>query len=95
MRPGFEDPGTQGLVHGALQIAKTNNLSSVHVTFCTAEEAARGREMGLLHRITQQYHWENRNYADFDAFPVFRTKVVSPFGYAMGLIDRQAVEPDG
>ncbi len=24
--------------------------------------------MGLMHRTSQQYHWLNRNYADFDAF---------------------------
>jgi len=25
-------------------------------------------EMGLLHRISQQYHWENEGYADWDGF---------------------------
>jgi predicted N-acyltransferase len=24
--------------------------------------------MGLLHRVTQQFHWENRGYGDFDGF---------------------------
>jgi predicted N-acyltransferase len=27
-----------------------------------------GRPAGLLHRVTQQFHWENRGYASFDDF---------------------------
>lgn len=68
VRPGFEAEGTEALVHGALQLAKSNGLSSVHVTFCTPEEATRGEKIGLLHRVTQQYHWKNDGYLDFDAF---------------------------
>jgi uncharacterized protein len=43
-------------------------LSSLHVTFCTGTEAEALAGMALLHRITQQFHWENRGYADFDDF---------------------------
>ncbi len=67
-RPGFEDRGLQALVHGALHIGMENQLSSLHATFCTEEEAGRGAEMGLLHRVTQQYHWANGGYSAFDAF---------------------------
>ena len=67
-RPGLEDVGMSALVQGAVQIAADNRLSSLHATFCTAAEAERGAAMGLLHRVTQQYHWANRGYADFDAF---------------------------
>lgn len=66
------DPGDtramSALIQGAVSLADQNRLSSLHVTFCTAEEALKGAEMGLLHRITQQYHWQNQGYADFDAF---------------------------
>ena len=55
-------------MQGALEIANRNQLSSVHATFCTEEEAARGAAMGLLHRVTQQYHWKNDHYSGFDAF---------------------------
>ena len=68
VRPGFEAEGFEALVQGALHIATENRLSSVHATFCTGEEAARGAEIGLLHRVTQQYHWKNDAYADFDGF---------------------------
>jgi predicted N-acyltransferase len=67
-KPGRESDGMIALMQGALEIANRNTLSSVHVTFCTEDEAERGGAMGLLHRITQQYHWENHGYGDFDAF---------------------------
>jgi hypothetical protein len=68
VRPGLEEMGQAALVQGAVQLASENHLSSLHVTFCTADEAAAGEKMGLLHRITDQFHWVNRDYADFDAF---------------------------
>lgn len=68
VKPGYEAVGTEALVQGALHIATENNLSSVHVTFCTKDEALRGAKIGLAHRVTQQYHWANDNYSDFDAF---------------------------
>lgn len=67
-RPGFEEVGFQALVQGAVQIAERNGISTIHATFCTAAEAERGTRMGLLHRTSQQYHWLNRGYADFDTF---------------------------
>ncbi|WP_299826474.1 GNAT family N-acetyltransferase [uncultured Roseobacter sp.] len=68
VRPGFEETGIAALIQGAVQLADSNNLSSVHVTFCTEEEARRGEEIGLLLRKTQQFHWRNDGYADFDGF---------------------------
>ncbi|SEQ74286.1 hypothetical protein SAMN05428995_10773 [Loktanella sp. DSM 29012] len=67
-RPGHEVVGMAALVQGAVQIAADNDLSSVHATFCTEAEALAGAEMGLLHRIGQQFHWVNNGYTDFDAF---------------------------
>ena len=67
-RPGFEDLGRQALIQGAVQVAQNNDLSSVHITFCTAEEAAFAEELGLMVRKNQQFHWRNNSYADFDEF---------------------------
>ncbi len=67
-RPGHEETGRAALLQGALQIAAQNRLSSVHITFCTEEEAAAGAEIGLLHRTSQQFHWTNAGYATFDNF---------------------------
>lgn len=68
-RPGMETEGRDALISTAIQLAEQNHLSSLHITFCTEDEAlAVAQSHGLLHRITQQFHWENRGYADFDGF---------------------------
>ena len=59
----------QTLWRAAIGIAAENRLSSLHATFCTAEEAeALAGVEGTLHRITQQFHWRNRDYTTFDDF---------------------------
>ena len=57
------------LMQAAVGVTQQNGLSSLHVTFCTEDEAQAltGFE-GTLHRITQQFHWENHGYASFDDF---------------------------
>ncbi|MGR3494678.1 GNAT family N-acetyltransferase [Citreimonas sp.] len=67
-RPGFETEGVSALIQGAVQMAADNELSSLHVTFCTEDEAIAGERIGLMRRVTQQFHWINRGYADFDGF---------------------------
>ena len=67
-KPGYDALGRAALIQGAVEFAAQNKLSSLHATFCTAEEAAMGEEMGLLHRSSQQFHWVNRGYGDFDDF---------------------------
>jgi predicted N-acyltransferase len=67
-REGFEAQGRAALLQGALTLAEQSKVSSLHVTFCTAEERAWGEDIGLLARTTQQFHWLNRGYPDFDAF---------------------------
>ena len=67
-RPGEEEIGMAALVQGALTLAEENGLSSLHTTFCTSDEAARGAALGLMRRVTQQYHWRNDDYADFEGF---------------------------
>ncbi|MBF9030729.1 GNAT family N-acetyltransferase [Rhodobacterales bacterium HKCCE3408] len=68
VKPGFEEIGRAALVQGAVQVAADNEVSSLHMTFCTAEEAEAGQAMGLLHRTGQQFHWDNEDYGDFDGF---------------------------
>ncbi len=67
-RPGFDGTGRAALVRGAVQLAENNGLSSLHVTFCTGDELDWGAQAGLMPRRTQQYHWVNRDYRDFDDF---------------------------
>ncbi len=66
--PGHEAGGRAALVAAATAIARRHGLSSLHATFCTAEEAAAGEAMGLLHRLGQQFHWHNPGYASYDDF---------------------------
>ncbi len=68
VRPGYETAGQSALAQAAVQLAADNEISSLHITFCTADEAAVGEQMGLMRRTTQQFHWQNRDYADFDGF---------------------------
>ncbi|RNF34123.1 GNAT family N-acetyltransferase [Paracoccus methylarcula] len=63
------DPAVrQALLSGMAQVAERAGCSGAHVTFCTAEEAELGEEAGFLPRVTQQFHWLNRDYDSFDAF---------------------------
>lgn len=68
VRPGYERIGQSALVQGAVQVAAEAEVSSLHVTFCTAAEAEAGAAMGLMHRVSQQFHWVNRGYTAFDQF---------------------------
>lgn len=57
------------LASAAIALAQGNGLSSLHITFCTPEEAqALVGHDDLLHRVGQQYHWHNRGYGSFDDF---------------------------
>ena len=51
-----------------MRFTTSNRLSSLHITFCTEAEAQAAAKLGFMHRISEQFHWENRGYADFDAF---------------------------
>jgi len=67
-RAGYEDMGQSALIQGAVQLAAENQLSSLHITFCTAKEAEVGKQIGLMHRLGQQFHWVNDGYGSFDDF---------------------------
>ena len=57
------------LLDTAIALTRQNGISSLHITFCTGEEAgALAGHDGTLHRVTQQFHWLNRGYQAFDDF---------------------------
>ena len=68
VHPERETAGRAALLQGAVQLATDNRVSSLHITFCTPEEAAAGRAMGLMSRTTQQFHWQDRGFGDFEGF---------------------------
>ncbi len=67
-RPGWESTGIAALTQAAVQIAADNQLSSLHITFCTEDEVAAGKSLGLMHRTGQQFHWHNNDFDTFDDF---------------------------
>ncbi len=56
------------LVAGLAEACRALSLSSVHVTFCTPEEAGIFASCGWLLRRGIQYHWHNRGYTSFEDF---------------------------
>src|SRR6201981_1034216 len=50
------------------QLCADNKLSSAHVNFCLADEAAALRELGFLERLGYQYHWRNTGFAAFEDY---------------------------
>ncbi len=56
------------LMQALRDAAAQNGLSSAHVTFCTEAEAQAGVAAGFLHRVTQQYHWQDASFGDFEGF---------------------------
>lgn len=69
VRPHRARAAIRNTLIGALaRIAERQRVSSLHVTFCTAEERSAFESAGFLIRTGMQYHWENRGYATFDDF---------------------------
>lgn len=56
------------LLQGGIQVATQFKVSGLNINFLTEREATVATDMGLLLRTGEQFHWENQNYADFDAF---------------------------
>jgi predicted N-acyltransferase len=56
------------LLRAAEQVCAENGLSSAHATFIAPEQVPLFERAGWLIRNDIQFHWENRGYADFDAF---------------------------
>ena len=50
------------------QICGQNELSSVHVNFCTDEERDPLEAAGFLPRLGFQYHWQNTGFESFDDY---------------------------
>ena len=65
----LRDPALAPALLGAVEaILSRNGLSSAHATFVEEAELEQFRAAGWLTRIGTQFHWQNRDYADFDGF---------------------------
>jgi len=52
----------------AVDLARAEKLSGVHVLFPTEQEALRLEALGFATRLGVQYHWRNAGYASTEAF---------------------------
>ena len=67
-RPDAPEGLRTALLNAATDMAARAGLSSLHLTFCTKEECEIGTSVGLLPRLTQQFHWFNQGYRSYDDF---------------------------
>lgn len=56
------------LIQSVLEIARNENLSSVHFLFLPSEQCDVLAPHGFLPRLTHQFHWYNRDYTSFADF---------------------------
>lgn len=56
------------LLRAAEALCVQNNLSSAHATFIAPDQIPLFESAGWMMRSDIQFHWENRNYADFEDF---------------------------
>ncbi|MBV1837427.1 GNAT family N-acetyltransferase [Acetobacter estunensis] len=68
VRPDAPDGTKAALGQALAQVCGELALSSVHVTFCSSEDASVLTEGGWLPRLGLQYHWHNHGYGSFEDF---------------------------
>ncbi len=56
------------LLAAALTLLDKLEASSLHINFLPKDDWEKLGAQGFLQRTDQQFHWQNDNYADFDAF---------------------------
>ncbi len=56
------------LIRSAIALSKDSACSSLHILFPLEEELSLLQDEGLRIRKDCQFHWHNRDYADFDEF---------------------------
>jgi uncharacterized protein len=68
-RPGpFAERVREAMASTLTGLPKRLGVSSLHLTFCTKDEAELMEDAGCVIRHGFQFHWTNRGYGDFDAF---------------------------
>ncbi len=67
--PGEDEKGARhALLEAALESAREESCSSVHVLYPTEEEADFLEGQGLARRMTLQFHWKNPGYRTYDDY---------------------------
>ena len=68
LAPVLKSELSHALAKAMVTLGQRLGVSSLHVTFSTEDEWRQFGEMGMLLRMGQQFHWENRGYGNFDDF---------------------------
>ncbi len=58
----------EALIRAMILLAQDAEVSSLHVLFSTGEEQLALLQQGMMARQNVQFHWENKNYANFADF---------------------------
>ena len=63
-----QDELAHALAQAMVALGERLGVSSLHITFPTNDEWQKFGNLGLLQRVGQQFHWQNRDYDNFDGF---------------------------
>ncbi len=67
--PGIDRDGVIGIIGRALvEICRSNELSSIHINFCSQDEMDALEDLDFIPKIGLQFHWQNREYETFDNY---------------------------
>lgn len=67
-KPGMEEEGSVAILTAAQEVAKKNQISSIHLTFCSDKDVDFSRQLNFISRKSLQYQWLNKDYKSFDQF---------------------------
>jgi len=51
-----------------VEVCNNNELSSVHINFCSEDELEALQQVGFIPKIGLQFHWQNQRYQSFDDY---------------------------
>jgi predicted N-acyltransferase len=68
VRPDAAPEAREHLLAGMIEFVNQHRISSLHVNFPEPADREAFTEAGFLQRLSQQFHWANDGYRDFDDF---------------------------
>ena len=68
VRPDAAPQAREHLLAGMIEFVNQRRISSLHVNFPEPADLGAFAEAGFLQRLSQQFHWTNDGYRDFDDF---------------------------
>ena len=67
-KDGRREELESALLGKAIELCDARGLSSFHSLFVDQRQAESLKKLGCLTRHSSQFHWQNKNYQDFDGF---------------------------